>query len=1006
MAAISQQIPNLLGGVSQQPDSIKLPGQVKEAINAYLDPTFGCSKRPPTKFIAKLGNDVPSYAKWIPIFRDTKERYVMCLYNSGTDVLVRVWDTSTGVERTVTVSNESKQYLSAVSLDNINALTINDYTFIANSERVVSMSGSSSAASSSEALVILDTISYNTNYAIDFINDGATTQVKKYRAKAITISPGSYEVEDAGVCTQNGAQTFSNLSGGTGGIGLGFRVVNQCAAYLRTDNIFTVSGVTAITTSVSSSAAKPAAGTYTVSRAGSSNIVVSLSYTSRSVRTGFTTTTATVTRVSGGSDWPQGSRGVIDHPTTPIIFEIVGSTSTSTRYVSKYTCSASLINGGENWRVGDKVTVTVNGKSFEVTVTEEDFVYTYATGGSAVSTTPVDATGGMLTVGSVVADLVTKVNAIANFAATGIGNVVHIRRTDGRDFGITTRGGVTNKALYAIKNSVNDVSRLPVQCIDGYILKVANLDQADGDDYYVKFVSDTAGIPGTGSWEETVKPGISISLNSSTMPQALIRLPSGNFELRSLSTQYSDTQSWAQREVGDDTTNPIPSFVGKSISNMFFFANRFGVLSGDTVVMTQPGDYFNFFNGSAIAVSEADSIDLAASATKSATLMAAVGTSTGLVLFSQNVQFLLSSQDATFSTSTAKLTELSNYTYNATAMPVDTGISVAFPSSTDTATHVFEMAVNSAENRPQVASITRAVPTYLPSGMKFSSVSPNNSLFLFGDQSNSLYVFSFFNSGNERNLAGWSKWTYPGRVLLHAFDRDTSFAVIEIAGRPVLVRSELRDNQTGSPVLVNGQGFDPRLDLYSAKASTTIVASSTTSKVYLPAGAYDIGLSLCVIFTGGDYSGTYEFPAVLNDGMGYYFVLDNDLVASDFYVGVTYEFSLLLPSFYVTTQDRSDKINSPVVESVYIDTFYTGLLTASIDRKGYDQVEIDLDNSPADTALANSPLVEEINRSVVHPYCLGRDLNITIKSSTPLPVTISSYGWTGHYNNRGVSIIR
>ena len=30
MAAVSQKISNLLGGVSQQPDPIKLPGQVRE----------------------------------------------------------------------------------------------------------------------------------------------------------------------------------------------------------------------------------------------------------------------------------------------------------------------------------------------------------------------------------------------------------------------------------------------------------------------------------------------------------------------------------------------------------------------------------------------------------------------------------------------------------------------------------------------------------------------------------------------------------------------------------------------------------------------------------------------------------------------------------------------------------------------------------------------------------------------------------------------------------------
>ena len=915
MAAISQQIPNLLGGVSQQPDSIKLPGQVREAINAHLDPTFGCSKRPPTKFIAQLANNVPSTARWIPVFRDSTERYVMCLYNSGTNVIVRVWDTADGAERTVTVSDQSRQYLQAASLDSINAITINDYTFIANSERIVTMSGDESTKRANEALVVLDTVSYNTNYAIDFSNDGATAQVKKYRAKALTISPGSYEVDDAGVCTNNGAQTFSNLSGGTGGIGLGFRVVNQCAAYL------TGSGATA-------------------------------------------------------------------------------------KYMSRYSCSVTLINGGENWRVGDTVTVTVSGKSFVITVTEEDFFYVYAADGSAVTTTPVDTSAGQLTVGTVITNLVTAINALTQYTATGIGNVIHIVRNDNRDFALSTRGGITNKALYAIKSTVNDISRLPPQCVDGYILRVSNLDQATGDDYYVRFIADTAGIPGTGSWEETVKPGIPVSLNAATMPQALIRLSSGGFQLRPLSPEFSDTNSWAQREVGDDTTNPVPSFVGKTISNMFFFANRFGVLSKDTVVMTQPGDYFNFFTGSAIAVSEADPLDLAASATKPANLMAAVGTSAGLVLFSENVQFLLSSSETSFSTANAKLTELSNYSYNSVALPVDTGVSIAFPSSSETATQVFEMAVTSVDNRPQVASITRAIPTYLPSGMKFSSVTPNNSLFLFGDQSSSLYVFSFFNSGNERNLAGWAKWIYPGAVLLHAFDKDTAFAVLRINGNPVLVRSELRDNPVGSPILANGKYFDPRLDLYLQKSRTTIVAGASNSKVYIPSGSYATGLQTCVIFTSGTSAGTFQLPTVLQDGSGYYVEIANDLVAADFYVGVTYEMLVSLPSFYVTTQDRSDKINNPVVETVYIDTFYTGLLTASVNRKGYDQINIDLDNSPADTALADSPLVEEINRSVLNPYCLGRDLNITIKTSTPLPVTLSSYGWSGHYNNRGVSIIR
>ena len=54
MAAVTQTIPNFLGGVSNQPDDKKLPGQVKEALNVYPDPTFGLQKRPGLKFLKEL----------------------------------------------------------------------------------------------------------------------------------------------------------------------------------------------------------------------------------------------------------------------------------------------------------------------------------------------------------------------------------------------------------------------------------------------------------------------------------------------------------------------------------------------------------------------------------------------------------------------------------------------------------------------------------------------------------------------------------------------------------------------------------------------------------------------------------------------------------------------------------------------------------------------------------------------------------------------------------------
>ena len=51
MATVTQTIPGYLGGVSKQPDDKKLPGQLRDSINAYPDPTFGLTKRPGFKWI-------------------------------------------------------------------------------------------------------------------------------------------------------------------------------------------------------------------------------------------------------------------------------------------------------------------------------------------------------------------------------------------------------------------------------------------------------------------------------------------------------------------------------------------------------------------------------------------------------------------------------------------------------------------------------------------------------------------------------------------------------------------------------------------------------------------------------------------------------------------------------------------------------------------------------------------------------------------------------------------
>ena len=70
MTSITQQIPNYTGGVSQQPDELKLPGQVNKAKNVLPDVTLGLLKRPGGQLIGSGLTVDSGNLKWFHYYRD------------------------------------------------------------------------------------------------------------------------------------------------------------------------------------------------------------------------------------------------------------------------------------------------------------------------------------------------------------------------------------------------------------------------------------------------------------------------------------------------------------------------------------------------------------------------------------------------------------------------------------------------------------------------------------------------------------------------------------------------------------------------------------------------------------------------------------------------------------------------------------------------------------------------------------------------------------------------
>nr|AKH48808.1 DNA polymerase [uncultured marine virus] len=1032
MAAVSQTIPTLLGGVSQQPDPIKLPGQVREADNVLLDPTFGCVKRPPTYLVAEMATNIPKDARWFPIFRDQSERYVAVTYRESGTTHIRCFEGDSGIERTVNILGDSQRYLD-VAPENLEFLTINDYTLVCNTKMRVSMSRAASNTLKQEALVVVNQVGYNTTYTIDFLKDGqGLVQEKVYRAQEIEVSPGSFEIEDGdGACPLVGSQDFLEDNGSRKNLGFNLQVncnpvqvteIEKGATFPTGVELRTNSSAYAVNRFFYSETGGtiPVEGSYVYvdvsipTKAGNINLRcegrVSLFEGPTSTDRYVSMSSVTVTSYTSNGDRPWSTFNFLYGGIAWRVSGIDrGPDIPQYSYKSSYSASVTLQNGGEGWTVGSGVTVSLNGRDYRIKVTRTSIGYNFASEDQVDYTTSADATSGPLDVGEITGALVAQIKALDNYDATPIGNVIYIERTDsGKVFNIAARGGSTNKAMYALKGNVNDISQLPGQGVNGVLFKVSNSQDSEADDYYVKFETAEGDIPGQGSWVETVKPGISTEFNGSTMPHVLIRQSDGTFQFRELSADYDEVNSYAAREVGDEDTNPQPTFVGKAISGMTFHMNRLGFLSGDTIVMSQPGDYFNFFVGSAIAISDADPIDMAATSTRPANLKSAVSTPKGLLIFSTDAQFRMSAQDVAFGPQTVKVDEISNYSNVTGVRPMEVGTSIFFNSDSTTFSKVFEMSIDSVDNRPQVAENTRTIPEYIPSGLKWGASSANNSIVMYGDNTGDVYVFKYWNQGNERSLAGWTRWRFASDIHLTSFYDDVAYIVSYNNTRQswVLSKMNLLDDPITATISMDDRRFEPRLDNYVSDAAVTEVIEGDYTKFYLQPGQY-AGQETAVLQFNEASSSFYLTPPIESDGGGEFIkILTRNLRNADAYnLGMVYTMLVELPQIYMKKDKNVDRVFPPMVTNVNLELYLSGNYTVGLQRLGYeDNIQL-VEAKVSDVYILGSSSLINTATKQVGVYCRGDMSNIYLTSVDPMPAGITGYTWEGHYNNRGISRI-
>ena len=997
MSAVNQRIPNFLGGVSQQPDKIKFPGQLRVCDNAVPDITFGLKKRPPAEFIGTLTNANTS-GHWYEILRDGDEKYIVQITPANTGSMpIRVWDLADGTEKSLTNSNGDSifSYLSGATSPYA-VTTIQDYTLIANPNKTVAESSANTAApilNGDYSYARLDTVAYNTEYIL--YSGTAPTPNTYFRVTSVKV--------DRMVGASGQGPTFDDTN------------ENQNKS-----------------------------GTLTWSFSGGSAVNTS----------GATVGGTNITENIEGSLQVNGNSYIANN-----IANFNGSSTASADFLGytqdydvRYTATVTLTDGGlirstnKTTAEGLFIDVSMEGETYRISVEAVEPVTTYRdVSGIAYFKTPKNPDNGTLSMASILNGLKTVVNSnLANVTAEVIGSGLFLNGTAADS--VNFLGGAVNENMSVIGQKAQDISRLPAMNKQGYVAQIANTADLDTDDYYVKFIADN-GTSGVGNYEETVRPHnfagtaadqtMKAGLDPATMPHALINNRNGTFTFVKLDETTANAQGnenyWKDRLVGDNSSNPFPTFKGGTIQEMFFHRNRLGIISGENVVMSQPGRYFDFFIVSAIAASDDNPVDITVSDIKPAFINHVLPIQKGIMMFSDSGQFLLFTESDIFSPKTARLKKVSSYECDETIQPVDLGTSVLFTSNVSAYARAFEATIIDDDTPPNIIEQTRVVPEFLPKDITKSTNSAAIGITTYGKKGDSqIYHYKYYNAGQKREQSAWYSWTLTGTMQHMLYTAGSFFTVTLHDGSYKLCRHEyvadadntrsyvLGTGTVGSPLQTSRQ-FEAHLDNMTiatnvaGSAQTTTAPEKTVLTIpYTPANTTNLFM---VGLSGNDSDGNSIAGTVrAADAVGTNSVTFNNInlhSAAKVAVGYKYTSTIELPTYYLNVgQNAYDTDGDLRISGInfemgvggplefhltspfqYVDA--SGNITKDIDD--YVQFESGIlsdsgvfDKPPADLATSVRVPVQRKNEKYT----------LQIQIPDPFSTAIISASWDGIYNQK------
>ena len=586
-------------------------------------------------------------------------------------------------------------------------------------------------------------------------------------------------------------------------------------------------------------------------------------------------------------------------------------------------------------------------------------------------------------------------------------------------FTLEVEDSLSNDFMNSYQDTAQNQSLLAVPSKPERLVEIVGVRGAANDNYFLRYKEEEK------IWEETVDPTVEIKFEPETMPHRLYVADDGSWKFGPI--------EWVDKLVGDDDSNPSPTFIGNPINSSFYYNNRLGFLSGPNVVMSQSRDVYNFFGISQLTNSAADPIDLNANSTRPVELYEVVLQPQGVLLFGTKQQFWMSDVENGVLTPTgSSIQNISSYESDKLIAPADLGTTVGFVSKSPDYSKLMIMQSQGTTVDPVVIEISQVVTGWLPSTITRMSVSPQNSFVaLSGDDDNYLYIYVFYNDGQEDKMQAWCKWKMPGKVKAMTINNDIVSMVTLQGNRYVMSMLSLNTLDKSGYQLSDDplKPGAPYLDFLSRPKSIVYDSTTRQTKFYVsfPLIAGRQGKMVLTLPSDETLTPATEeevfttiraLPRSVDDDPGYwrdceqgtdatgdYFVVDGDFTeySNGVAIGYEYEYEVILPKFYYRlsdTENSPDYTATLTVNRVRFAVGLTGAVNFKLKALGNEEW-VDVQHTTAvnyyeadtDPIAAERTLTVPVNQRNKH-------FQLKVTSDLPFPCSLVSMMWEGQYTPR------